>query len=104
MLQRAWIRRQFSQDREKAGKGYRQFGREGIGQGTIYGEVRGQTVLGKEDFVEGLIDHLRKRKDIFEIPKSQRFLHRPELDKLFTGGVIGDRRKRDERVGQAVEL
>ncbi len=32
LLQRAWILRQFSQDREKAEKGYRQFVREGIGQ------------------------------------------------------------------------
>jgi len=53
--------------------------------------------------VEGLIDHLRKQKDIPEIPKNQRFVNRPELGKIFTEGVLRDRGRRDQRVEEAVE-
>jgi putative transposase len=53
--------------------------------------------------VEGLRDHLRKRKDIPEIPKSQRFMNRPELNEIFTVGAIRNRRKRDEKLIEAVE-
>lgn len=102
-LQRAWILRQFSEDREKAEKGYRQYVREGIGQDSIWTEVKGQAILGEEGFVQGLIGRLRKSKDIVEIPKSQRFVGRPELGWIFKEEVIRDREKRDKKVEEAVE-
>jgi len=53
--------------------------------------------------VEGLIDHLRKHKDIPEIPKSQRFVNRPELGKIFTKGALRERGRRNEKVEETVE-
>jgi len=53
--------------------------------------------------VEGLIDHLRKHKDIPEIPKNQRFVNRPELGRIFIDGVLRDRGRRDQKVEEAVE-
>ncbi len=102
-LQRAWLLRQFSEDREKAEKGYRQYVREGIGQGSIWGAVKGQAILGEEGFVQGLIGHLKKSKDVVEIPKSQRFVGRPELGRIFKEEVIRDRERRDKKVEEAVE-
>ena len=77
--------------------------REGIGKGSIWAGVKGQVFLGGVTFVEGLIDHLRKQKDIPEIPKNQRFVNRPELGKIFTEGVLRERGRRDQRVEEAVE-
>jgi hypothetical protein len=38
----------------------------------------------KSEFVDGLVDYLRKDKDVPELPRSQRHVSRPGLEKLFT--------------------
>ena len=62
-----------------------------------------QSILGEEDFIERIEDHLRGKKEIPEIPKSQRYMNRPILEKLFKEEVIGDKRRRDKRIVEAVE-
>ena len=42
-------------------------------------EVKGQSMLGEDDFVDRFADHLKKHKDIPEIPKSRRYANRPAL-------------------------
>jgi putative transposase len=82
-----WVLDQFGRQRSKAEKEYRQFVSWGIGKETIWTGVRGQALLGEDDFVDALTDHLRKQKDIAEIPRSQRYANRPELKKLFPKGI-----------------
>ncbi len=98
-----WVLGQFSRTRAKAEKEYRQFVKWGIGKETIWNEVKGQSILGEDDFVESLTDHFKRNKDVPEIPKSQRFANRPELDKLFTESILGNKRKRNRRIIEAVE-
>ena len=98
-----WILGQFSRTRAKAEKEYRQFVRWGIGKESIWTDVKGQVLLGEDDFVVGLSDHLKKNEDIPEIPKSQRYANRPALDKLFSESILKDTRKRDKKVNEAVE-
>lgn len=102
-LSTEWILKQFSGDREKAQKEYRKFALEGIRKESIWAGLRGQVLLGGVAFVEGLIDHFKKHKNIPEIPKGQRFANRPELGKIFTEGVLRDRGRRDQKVEEAVE-
>ena len=83
-----WILGQFSRTRGKAEKEYRQFVKWGIGKETIWNEVKGQALLGEDDFVDSLADHLRRHKDIPEIPKSQRYANRPALDKIFSQSIL----------------
>ena len=97
-----WILGQFSRTRAKAAKEYRQFVHWGIGK-TIWNEVKGQTLLGEDDFVDSLSDHLRRHKDIPEIPKCQRYANRPPLDKLLSESIIMNKRKRDMKIAEAVE-
>ncbi len=98
-----WILGQFSRTRAKAEKEYRQFVKWGIGKETIWNEVKGQALLGEDDFVDSLADHLRRHKDIPEIPKSQRYANRPALEKLFNKSILSDKRKRDGKIAEAVE-
>jgi putative transposase len=102
-LTRDWILGQFSRKRVKAVKEYQQFVNWGIGKESIWIDVKGQAILGEDEFVDGLIDHLRKHKDIPDIPKSQRYVSRPSLVKIFTGGILRDKGKRDRKIVEAVE-
>ncbi len=98
-----WVLGQFAGKRDRAEKEYAKFVFWGIGQKTIWTEVRGQALLGEDDFIEKLQDYLKKRKDIPEIPRSQRYAHRPTLEKLFSEGARMNREKRRSLIAQAVE-
>lgn len=102
-LTKDWILGQFSRKRSKADQEYRQFVEWGIGKDTIWREVKGQSILGEDDFVEGLISHIKKYQDIPEIPKSHRYVNRPSLDKLFQKNIILDKKKRDNKIIDAVQ-
>jgi len=97
-----WVLGQFSGKRGTAEKEYRQFVQWGIGK-TIWTDVRGQVILGEEAFGDKLVDHLRKHKDIPEIPKSQRYANRPALEKIFTEKITRDKQKRDKKIAEAVD-
>lgn len=97
-----WVLGQFSGKRGTAEKEYLQFVQWGIGK-SIWHEVRGQSILGEESFADKLVDHLRRNKDIPEIPRSQRYAHRPELIKIFSSSVLKDRQKRNRKIAEAVE-
>jgi hypothetical protein len=66
-------------------------------------KVRARDILGEEDFIERIEDHLRGKKEIPEIPKSERYVNRPILGTLFEEKIIGDKRGRDKRIVEAVE-
>jgi len=102
-LTKDWILGQFSRTRAKAEKEYRQFVKWGIDKETIWNEVKGQAILGEDDFVHSLADHLKKHKDIPEIAKSQRYANRPALEKIFNKTILDDNRRRDKKIAEAVE-
>jgi len=98
-----WVLGQFSRKRGKAEQEYRQFVQRGIGQKTIWTEVRGQSLLGEDAFMDKLTDHLKKHKDIPEIPRSQRYATRPKLAVLLPDGIEQDQKKLKRRLSEAVE-
>ena len=49
-----WVLGQFSRQRGKAEKEYRKFVSWGIGKETIWTDVRGQALLGEDDFVDAI--------------------------------------------------
>jgi len=97
-----WILGQLSGKRAKAEKEYRQFVQGGMEKTSLWAEVKGQTILGDDEFVDSLIDHLKKHKDVPEIPKSQRYVDRPSLDQIFQEGIIMDKSKRDKKIAEAL--
>jgi putative transposase len=98
-----WVLGQFSGKRGKAEQEYRQFVKKGIGKQSVWTDVRGQAILGEEDFADRFVDHLRKHREIPEITRSQKYLKRPALEKLFPEVILRTKLKRDRRIADAVE-
>ena len=96
-----WILGQFSTNKGQAEKRYRDFVRAGIGGEKIWGKVKGQSILGGEDYVRRLMNYIRGRRDTQEIPKQQRYLNRPGLHELFRNQEE-DKEKRDNLMYNAV--
>jgi putative transposase len=80
-----WILGLFHSKRIVAQKQYRTFVGEGIGKGTPWDDLQGQVLLGEEGFVEKLKDLLEVKKQVKEIPRPQRHVDRPSLDKILGG-------------------
>lgn len=99
-----WVLRQFSKMRDVAERKYRKFVRAGINGESIWKDVRAQSILGEDDFVKKLSDYVKGCKDIPEIPKSQRYMQRPRLEEIFSENILQDRRKRDRKIAEAVEV
>jgi putative transposase len=97
-----WILGQFGSKRRTAEKRYRAFVMDGIRGHRIWDDVEGQSILGDEDFVSGLIDYAKGYEEVKEIPKIQRYLNRPNLTEIFKN-ARGEKRKRDRGIGEAVK-
>jgi REP element-mobilizing transposase RayT len=78
-----WILGQFAEKRRTAKKKYEEFVHAGTGKKEIWKDVKGQSLLGEEDFAEGLINYVKGYEDIKEIPKMQRYVSRPKLGEIF---------------------
>jgi len=100
-LTRDWILSQFGKRSDVAEKEYWKFVRAGINKEPIWKDVKAQSILGEDGFVERLSDYVKGYKDIPEIPKSQRYMNRPRLEEIFSKGILRDRRKRDGKIAKA---
>jgi putative transposase len=69
----------------------------------VWTDIRGQALLGEDGFVEKLSDYLKKHKDVPEIPRGQRYAHRPLLKKIFNEGERKNLQKRRRAIVKAVE-
>ena len=74
----------FGQRKVASQKKYYQFVQAGIANPSIWDSLEAQCLLGVEGFAEGLRRHVTGREKIREIPKGQRFVGRPTLEKLFS--------------------
>ena len=98
-----WILGQLASERKSAEEIYRKFVRAGMRAESIWKDLRGQSILGDDDFVEGMKDHITGKEHIPEISKRQRFINRPILENIFTAEVLQNKGARDERIIEAVE-
>jgi len=80
-----WILGLFNSKRALSQKQYRAFVRKGIHQESPWDKLQGQLLLGEEGFVEKLKSLLEDKRKIKEIPRFQRYVSRPSLDKIFSG-------------------
>jgi putative transposase len=80
-----WILGLFNTQRTIAKRRYREFVREGIHGRASWVELQSQVLLGEEEFVGKFKEVLEDKKQIKEIPRSQRYIGIPTLDKIFRG-------------------
>lgn len=99
-----WILGQFGTKKGTAERRYREFVKEGIGNISVWQKVKGQSLLGEETFVNRLTPYIKGNEAIKEIPKNQRYISRPSLDSLFGGRIRSEKRRRDQKIAEAVEV
>ena len=94
-----WILGMFNRKRGVAQGQYRKFVGEGINRRSPWEELQGQVLLGEEGFVEKFKELLEDKRQVKEIPRPQRYVSRPSLDKIFSrqGGKV----QRDECIATA---
>lgn len=98
-----WILSQFGMKKKTAMAKYRRFVQEGIKQESVWKDLRGQSLLGKDDFLVEFAEYLRDKEKIREIPKSQRLMNRPTIEALLTPEIIGHKKRRNKAIQEAVE-
>jgi putative transposase len=92
----------FGQKRAPAQNKYRNYVKEGITAATIWENLEARSLLGLEGFANALRSHVTSKQKVREIPKGQRLIGRPSLDKIFEGP---EKKKmpRDRTIRDAVE-
>jgi len=87
-----WILGLFNNQKKIAQKRYKAFVGEGIKQNTSGNSPQSQIVLGEETFLENFKEVLENKKRVKEIPRSQRYIGRPDLSHIFKGPETNDQR------------
>ena len=82
-LTTGWILELFHQKKTEAEKLYQKFVTAGIGLKSPWKELRGQILLGEEEFVDSHRDLLQDKQTVKEVSRIQRYLSRPKLSTLF---------------------
>lgn len=96
-----WILSQFSSRKSIARKRYQQFVLKGIGQASPWSQLKGQVLLGSENFVESLRPYIQDAEKLNEVPRAQRLLDRPTLADLFENNKELVKTKRDDKIRAA---
>jgi REP element-mobilizing transposase RayT len=102
-LQTDWVLGQFGRRREHAERSYREFVKAGIRKKDLWKDVQGQSILGEEGFGDTLLDYVKGYQEIQDIPKSQRYIDRPELHDIITEKELSDKKKRNQKIIEAIE-
>jgi putative transposase len=71
-LETDWVLGQFGSERRSAQAGYTRFVGEGMGQGSIWGQLRHQVLLGSDGFIERFAPAARPADRLREVPRAQR--------------------------------
>lgn len=100
-LQTDWILSQFGKSRKVARKEYHDFVEESVGAASPWSELRGQVLLGRDQFVSQLQPLLAETSGFKEFPKAQRLVNRPVLESLFPPDVAANKILRDKAIRRA---
>lgn len=94
-----WLLGQFAKTKAVARQRYQAFVQAGVGQPSPWKDLKGQVLLGSETFVEKIRPLLQATDILVEIPKRQRRLHRPGLQKLLA--ELDSKETRDRAMASA---
>lgn len=97
-LKRDWILAQFGKRRRRAERNYRDFVRAASDMVSPWSKVQGQIFIGSAKFVEEMKPLLEGKEALQEVPKVQRFAHRPELKTVLSLKRRGDKEERNKAI------
>jgi len=78
-----WVLAQFGRRRAEAEKAYRRYVLGGLQGESPWERLKGQILLGTEDFLARLRGPLRGKDLLKEVPRAQRYVSRPALAEIF---------------------
>jgi putative transposase len=94
-----WILSQFGSSRHTARKNYRKFVYDGMKNSVSpWGAVKGGLILGSDAFVALVRDRIGDKKEITEVPKTQRLLGRPSLEEVLCDCTESFKDKRNSAI------
>lgn len=82
-LTTSWLLGQFGPDETTARRRYIEFVASGVGLDSPWPQLQSQLFLGKETFIDQLMESIPEKKAAKEIPKMQRYANRPQLKEIF---------------------
>lgn len=100
-LQTDWVLSQFGKSRAVARRKYGAFVGKGVGITSPWCELKGQVLLGLDQFVSWLQPLLDGKSALKEFPQAQRLMNRPALKTLFPARVKASKALRDEAIRKA---
>jgi REP element-mobilizing transposase RayT len=86
-----WILLQFGNEWKEAIRRYKDFVHAGVKEESPLKKVTGQMFLGGDNFIEKLRGFIRGKETLKEIPRVQRYITRPSLEKMFRGKTVKDK-------------
>jgi len=96
-----WLLSQFAKTRPVAQRRYAEFVAQGKNLASPWPGLKGQVLLGSEAFVDKMRPRLAGKVELKEIPRAQRWAHRPGLKSLFSARVRQDKPARDAAMRRA---
>ena len=96
-----WLLGQFGTRKRHAESKYREFVLAGVGERDLWKKVRGQSILGEDDFIGHILGHVKGHEEIKEIPRSQRFVGRPAISAVLSEGAYTNKKTRAVAVRKA---
>jgi putative transposase len=100
-LCREWLLAQFDDDLPAARRKYIAFVEQGLGQPSPMCDVKGQVLLGPDDFVSAMRPRIEQKGDSPGVASTQRFAYRPELATLLAPAATVGKPARDELIRRA---
>ncbi len=94
-----WILSQFGKTPESAQDRYREFVMDGVGKESPWKHLKGQCLLGSEQFLDKLAPELDRKSGEKEIPRRTRFAGRPQLTEIFS--AVQSKSERDKAIYRA---
>jgi REP element-mobilizing transposase RayT len=96
-----WILSQFDDRKRSAIKRYKEFVLGGIDKGSPWEILKGQVFLGTEEFIQGLNELLRRKENVKEVPRPQRYVARPSLSEILKGVKQNEKKAQDKDIYMA---
>jgi REP element-mobilizing transposase RayT len=93
-----WILSQFGKERQAAANQYQAFVRSGIKAESPLKAIKGQLILGQDNFIDEIKHLMRGKERLKEITREQRYLTRPPLKEIFK---LKDKKSKDQVMYEA---